>query len=353
MAKKLTKDEWIQKAKKVHDDKYDYSKVKYKCSADKVCIICPEHGEFWQNANSHLRGSGCPICYNNRRKNNKLKAQETFIKECLYIHGNRYDYSKSAYQKDNEKVCIICPEHGEFWQTPNAHLQGRGCPQCGFNKTQETNKLKFNKYKDDFINKLKTLEDKNYDYTNVIYKGSNEKVCIICPEHGEFWQTPSKLYNKHFCPKCGHINGAFKLSNTKEQFIQKACEIHGNKYDYSKVNYINNHTKVCIICPEHGEFWQTPNSHLLGNGCTCCTQSHLENEIELILNQHNINFEKQKTFKWLKHKGLLRLDFYLPDYNMAIECQGIQHFSDGVFFGSKNSQYDNIKIRDEIKLYSI
>ena len=346
---RLTTEEFIRRGKKIHNNKYDYSKVIYKGSTKKVCIICPEHGEFWQNANSHLMGSGCPFCYNDKRKYNKLKTNENFIQESIVIHKNKYDYSKTLYEKDNKKVCIICPEHGEFWQTPNAHLHGQGCPQCGYNKTQEFNKTKFNKYKNEFIEKLKKLENKKYDYSKVEYKGTKTKVCIVCPEHGEFWQTPSKLFTGHFCPKCGHMDGGKKLSDTKDSFIEKARKIHGNRYNYSKVKYVNNHTKVCIICPEHGEFWQTPNSHLFGNGCNKCTQSHLENEIELALTINNIIFEKQKTFKWLKYKGLLKLDFYLPEYNMAIECQGIQHFYDGIFFGSKNNQYKNIKIRDEIK----
>lgn len=113
---------------------------------------------------------------------------------------------------------------------------------------------------------------------------------------------------------------------TTEEFIKRAREVHGDKYDYSKTEYVDTHTKVCIISPIHGEFWQTPNTHLNGNGCKKCKISHLENEIRLFLEKNSIKYEEQKTFKWLKYKKEQYLDFYLPDYNIAIECQGEQHF---------------------------
>ena len=127
---------------------------------------------------------------------------------------------------------------------------------------------------------------------------------------------------------------------TKEDFIKRAREIHENKYDLSKVKYVNNHTKVCIICPEHGEFWQTVSMHLQGNGCPKCKQSHLEKEIEIFLEKNNIKYVYQKRFDWL---GLQSLDFYLPDYNIAIECQGEQHFNEVLFF-------KNVTLEKRIKL---
>lgn len=136
--------------------------------------------------------------------------------------------------------------------------------------------------------------------------------------------------------------------NTTENFIKRAMEVHGNKYDYSKVEYINNKTKVCIVCPEHGEFWQTPHNHLQSKGCPICNESKLENEISNFLEINNINYEREKTFDWLKSKYKLRLDFYLPDYNIAIECQGEQHFKPINYFGGlqnfiKLSKNDKLK----------
>lgn len=135
--------------------------------------------------------------------------------------------------------------------------------------------------------------------------------------------------------------------NTKD-FIEKAREIHGDKYDYSKVEYINNKTKVCIICPEHGEFWQNPYSHLSEHGCPKCNYSHLERDIALFLEKNNINFEQQKTFSWLKHFNYLKTDFYLVDYNIVIECQGGQHFYPIARFGGVK-EYELTIQRDKIK----
>jgi hypothetical protein len=104
-------------------EKYDYSKVKFEHVNKHVCIICPEHGEFWQKPGIHLRGYGCPICGGSKRLTN-----EEFIEKARLVHEDKYDYSKVNYINTSTKVCIICPEHGEFWQTPNSHLFGAGCP---------------------------------------------------------------------------------------------------------------------------------------------------------------------------------------------------------------------------------
>lgn len=135
---------------------------------------------------------------------------------------------------------------------------------------------------------------------------------------------------------------------TTEEFIERARKLHGDEYDYSKVKYVNIETEVCIICNKHGEFWQTPNNHLRGQGCPNCIKYNLENCIEKLLNSICVSFEKQKTFEWLKNKRKLRLDFYLPKYNIAIECQGIQHFNDIPYFGGKN-KLEYVKNNDKLK----
>lgn len=121
------------------------------------------------------------------------------------------------------------------------------------------------------------------------------------------------------------------MINKTQKFIKKARQIHGDRYDYSKVEYVNANTKVCIICPEHGEFWQRPDDHLQGQGCPVCNSSKLEFEIFNFLSNHNISFKRQKKFEWLINEKTgynLYLDFYLPDYNIAIECQGEQYYED-------------------------
>ena len=200
------------------------------------------------------------------------------------------------------------------------------------------------------IEEAKKNHNNKYDYSKIVYKNWKSKVCIICPEHGEFWQTLYNHKNGEGCPICGKISASLKLSDTTEKFIEKAKEIHGNRYDYSKVEYVNNRTKVCIICPEHGEFWQTPANHLKGSNCPKCVenQSKLEKEIRKMLEKENIYYIFQYKTDWLKHKKLMSIDFYLPDYNIAIECQGEQHFKPIFYFGGEK-EFKNVQKRDKLK----
>ena len=234
---------FVQNAKEVHGDDYIYTKSEYIDSKTKVCIICPKHGEFWQKPYKHLCGQGCLKCYNERRKNILRLTNEVFKERSFKIHGNKYIYDKIEYDGASKKVCIICPEHGEFWQTPNNHLSGHGCPKCAIKESHK-----------------------------------------------------------------------FAVSNTYE-FIAKSKLVHGDKYDYSKVEYVNNKTKVCIICPEHGEFWQRPNDHLTGYGCPKCSlyTSKAEKEICELLN--NIDYEQNdRTIL-----GGKEIDIYIPSLKLGIE----------------------------------
>ena len=338
MGKKLTTEEFIKKANKKHNGKYDYSKVEYIDSHTKVCIICPEHGEFWQGPANHLSGQNCPKCASIEVHTNQSNKKEGFIQKAKEIHSDKYDYSKVEYINNHTKVCIICPEHGEFWQKPIHHIQGKGCPYCGGTKKLTTK---------EFVEKAKQIHGDRYDYSKVEYKTTETKVCIICPEHGEFWQTPHAHLAGQNCPKCC---GNIKLST--EEFIKRANEIHKEKYDYSKVDYLGADTKVCIICPEHGEFWQTPHNHISGKqGCPECNtskNSKIVQKIETILKEFNIQYIKEKTFDWLKNKSHMYLDFFLPDYNIGIECHGLQHFEPVEYFGGK-IEYDRRYEMDKLK----
>lgn len=341
--RKLTTNEFIEKARVVHGDQYNYSKVNYINNSTKVCIICPVHGEFWQTPSNHLGGRGCVFCKKEWIGNYRRKDANTFIEQAKKVHGDKYDYSKVEYINEKTKVCIICPEHGEFWQKPEVHLMGCGCQKCC--KTG----VKLNREK--FIEKARAIHGDKYDYSKVIYKNAKTKVCIICKErdefgveHGEFWQTPDSHLRGGECPKCKH-----KVL-TRDYFISKSNLVHNGKYDYSQVDFVDSTTKVKIICPEHGEFWQSPSKHMSGQGCPLCLKFKLEEQMIQILNKYEIEYQRQKKFDWLKFKQQQSLDFFLPKYNIAIECQGKQHFI------SKNTHADRggdtletIQERDTVK----
>jgi hypothetical protein len=251
MPRKLTTETFIQKARAKHGDRYDYSKVVYVNSSAKVTIICKVHGEFLQNPHNHVMGKGCPDC-----AGSKHLTTEKFIQKARAKHGDRYDYSKVAYISSSVKVEIVCKTHGSFLQTPPNHFHGKGCAKCA-GKCPTTA---------DFIEKAKAVHGTDlYGYSLVDYVKSSAKVKIICKVHGEFLQTPNRHLSGSGCAQC-----AGNTQLTSQEFIEKATLKHDGKYDYSLVNYVQSHSKVKIICKEHGIFLQTPDNHSHGKGCPDC-----------------------------------------------------------------------------------
>lgn len=195
---------------------------------------------------------------------------------------------------------------------------------------------------EDFISKAIAVHGEKYDYSKVEYVNTLTKVTIICPIHGVFEQRPKVHLGGCGCPYCG------SSSRTTETFIKAARRVHGDKYDYSKVKYINSYTEVTIICPNHGEFKQQPTLHLKGYGCSKCKKSRLVENIISKLEQENIQYTVEQTFDWLIYKKKLRLDIYLPKYNTAIECHGLQHFQPIDYFGGEES-FKICQERDRVK----
>jgi hypothetical protein len=215
-----------------------------------------------------LRGKGCFKCGIISSSLKRVGSTDDFIEKSIIKYGDRYDYSKIDYIGNNDKVIIICKEHGEFLQTPQCHLVASiGCIKCsGVNKSNKT----------EFIEKSKKINGNKYDYSLVNYIQSNSKVIIICKEHGEFLQTPSKHTNsKQGCIKC---SGNFQLNT--EEFIKRAKNMHGDKYKYSKANYNNCNKKITIICKEHGEFEQNPYEHYKGHNCPKCRPNYSKVQIQ-------------------------------------------------------------------------
>lgn len=336
MSKRFTTEEFIEKARKIHGDKYDYSKVVYENCTKKVEIICKEHGSFWQIPINHLKGCGCPHCGGKFKKDTAL-----FIECARKIHNEKYDYRKVEYVNNKTKVCIICPEHGEFWQAPSNHLSGQECPIC-------KGKIKINT--ENFIKRAIEVHGNKYRYDKVEYKDMNTKVCIICPEHGEFWQTPSNHLQGKGCSACGLKTIVKKQTKNTEYFIEMSKLIHGCRYDYTRVEYICATKKVCIICPEHGEFWQSPNNHLNGQGCPKCKTSFGENKIEDFLTlmgiehirQYRINIDPQ-----MFSRNNIKVDFYLPKLNVIIEFNGVQHYEKIPFFHRDDDAFARQVDRDK------
>jgi len=277
MGKRLTTEDFIKRAREAHGDKYDYSKTIYVGKDSKVVVICSEHGKFEQQANSHMRGSGCPKCKAKKLSENNKFTTKDFIKHAKEVHGDRYDYSKVNYVNSGVDVTIICSIHGGFKQKPVKHVNAKqGCSKCG-------GKFRYNT--EEFIKRAKEVHGNKYDYSKVDYINGHKKVIIVCPEHGEFEQKPYLHLQGHKCFKCSSPN---KITNINE-FLMKAHEIHGDKYDYSKVDFKLMRDKIIIICSKHGEFEQQLDSHLIGRGCPKCAKNLKKTEKEFITKAHQVH----------------------------------------------------------------
>ena len=336
--KKSTTEEFIEKAKKKHGDKYDYSKVKYELAKKPVIIVCPVHKEFKQTPHMHLLGQGCPKC----SKVGKSNTNE-FIEKAIEIHGDKYDYSKVNYENNKKPVTIICPIHGEFTQKPNTHLTGGGCYFCGKLKTGE--KLKSNS--ESFIEAARKVHGDKYDYSKVVYTTAKSPVKIICPTHGEFEQVASYHLSGNGCKKCGPRN----LVYTKDEYVIAAKEVHGNRYKYDDLIYVNAQTPVKITCKKHGNFLQKPSNHLSGQGCPKCSESRGHTLLRNILVSNGVIFEEERKFEDCTNKFegryciKLPFDFYVPSKNTIIEYDGVQHYVPS--FGKKS--FEITKRNDKLK----
>ena len=281
---RMTKDEFLKRAHELFGDTYDYSKVKdsdVKNRNSIVTIICRIHGEFQQSVHNHLRADiGCPKCAGNARL-----TVESFIEKARKVHGDKYDYSKvTEIHNNHHKVTIICPVHGEFQQTPQNHLNGTGCPRCiGLYTTF-----------DEFLKMAKEVYGDKYDYSlaKEDFVNMSKPIRVICPTHGIFEIVPTvHVRSRCGCPKCSHMS--------TEEFIEKAKEVHGDKYDYSITEYINSSTKIAIICKEHGIFYQLPHAHLKGFGCRLCNMKYpirtTEDFIRIASEVHNNFYDYSKT----------------------------------------------------------
>jgi hypothetical protein len=191
----------------------------------------------------------------------KKLTTEEFITKANLVHNNRYTYDKVIYTDRRSLVVLTCPIHGDFKQRPANHLQGQGCAACAGVK-QSTTK--------EFIAKATVIHRDKYNYNRVQYINDRTKIVIICPEHGEFQQTPNDHLQGKGCSECGLISRSRARSSNTEKFVARASAIHGAKYSYAKVSYIDTDTKVIITCQEHGEFRQLPHNHLRGAGCPGC-----------------------------------------------------------------------------------
>ncbi len=319
-----TTEEFIARSKEVHGDEYTYVDTVYKRIKDNVIITCRKHGNFTVLPRVHLGGSKCRKC-----SGKEPVTTAIFIQHAKEIHGDLYSYTNVNYVDSYTKVSITCNKHKkDFMMRPNSHIGSRqGCPSCGGKDKITT---------DIFIKRAIKIHGNKYLYDEVKYVTNTNKVKIFCKKHKEyFMQSPvAHIDSAAGCQKCAMDLRKKAMSSNLDKFIIDAKEVHGDRYDYSKVEYKNNKTKIIVICKEHGPFKIKPNSHLSSNsGCPICSSSKGEIKIYDYLKKHKINFISEYIIPHTDRQ--FRYDFYLPDLNILIEYDGIQHFIPIDFFGGK------------------
>lgn len=255
---------FIEKARAVHGDKYDYSTTDYRTSTTNVDIVCPEHGTFSQSPNNHLKGKGCPKCGVAVLSFLFRKDSKVYLAEIKAAHGDRFDYSLVNYRDAYSPVTLICVEHGPITKSAREWLKF-GCFQCGVNSRAEKRRLSTA----DFIGLARKKHGDRYSYERTHYTGMSETLTIECRVHGEFRQTAAAHLKGSGCRQCAIDDGVFNRL-TQEEFIERCIAVHDDFYDYSPTVYKGRHDQIDVICPVHGPFSQLASNHVRGNGCRRC-----------------------------------------------------------------------------------
>lgn len=400
----MNKEHFIERLSEKYPD--NFSKYSYDFlpdsffSSEPVDMFCKEHGLFRQRPSKHLLGAGCTSCYRERQGSSSRIGVDGFSLRSRDKFGNKFSFEHTVYKNKDSKVKITCSRHGVIDILPWRHLKLKtGCQFC---EKEYQQRISFRS----FLEKSKAIHGDRYDYSKVVFKGFNSKILIICKQHGEFVQRATNhAHDGSICPKCSVEESRL----TTEKFIEKSKLIHGDKFDYSKVEYSVNSEKVLIICPEHGLFKQSAASHLSGSGCLKCSilnrRKTRKEFIEEAKKVHGDRYEYSKVrfthtklkvivtckihgdflvkpnahltsasgcsrckeskgetavgiiledlgVKFLKEykvEGFLyRYDFYVPEVNLFIEFHGKQHYAPVEFFGGIESHRETVR-RDKIK----
>lgn len=274
---RLEQDVVIERMRSIHADRYDYSKFVYVTLRTKGEIVCREHGSFFQTYSNHFfKRSGCPTCVHQRITRQQKEAQrtppkkltrESALARATEAHGTKFDYNAFEFVDIKTPGKIGCPAHGSFWMSVLDHVKSKtGCPECS--KEVQRERLRFSFV--EAVARAKNVHGNVYEYPEQEYRNATTPMTIVCRHHGPFEQSlDSHVHQMSGCPKCF---GSAK--RTTAQFVEAARAIHGDRFDYSGVEYVNNSTRVKITCQTHGDFWQMPRKHInVGQGCPRCADS--------------------------------------------------------------------------------
>lgn len=314
MARRYTTNEFIDKINKLFPDNFTFEKTDYKGNKKDIILTCKKHGDIITTPAMLFKGYGCWKCENRKH----FITYDEFVEKSKEIYGDKYKITSEQFNNKNsdQQIEINCPIHGIFLQRIENFLNGYGCKECR---------------KEEIIREKNNLLDKEVKerYGNMYGASLSEidarKAVITCKLHGKFTLWKHHIFDKKcICPQC--MKDA-STNDNYENFIKKATELYGDRYIYTNVRYINNHTKVDIICPEHGIYRVTPNDHITKHsGCPLCC--------------NNVSTPERLISKFIEDNGFAiscnerqiiqpkELDIYIPSERLAIEYNGLRWHSE-------------------------
>lgn len=318
--RKVAEDKFWAAVSETHKQ-YDFRDFRYLGATTASTVQCPHHGPFQTKPTYLLAGSGCPICGKTKSATARKLGLAGFIAQARRVHGGRYEYPTQDYSGNKTKVRILCPDHGEYWQTPNSHLNGRGCPECA-------NDLKRQRNKAVSLQTLRELPARlaagnaNWTYDFTTFTGMNRHLRAHCSIHGEFHAAPNNILRNSGCAKCGvdkHQQFAESRKLTTEEWVARAKKQHGDKYDYADSVYVGAETRTSVRCRTHGVFYTTTDHIYQATGCPKCSHHLSRGEDAVFRFLSNLTTAEQRNRTVLKPK---ELDIYLPEAKMAVEYCG-------------------------------
>lgn len=341
-------DVFLKKAKAKYP-LYDFSLVKYKGRETYVTIICPVHGEFKIKPRTlfdeakYRPSHGCWQCNGMVPPYERESGLEHFKRRMHELYGDKYTFVWSDFKRKESQIRFTCKQHGEQHRSAKVLLEGKGCEYCN-------GKL----WPPDWIKNARAVHGDKYEYDECRPpRLASDYIRYKCPVHG--WQETR--YDCHVqqgcgCALCAGVVNKLSADERKQMWIEKCKKRYPGKYSYRDVAYVNNDTPVKIYCKEHHlTFETTPDTHARGaRGCPLCTKSVGEVEIYKWLHGHGVVFEAQYKLpneNMFCKRQYLVADFYLPDLNLIIEMNGLQHYQYVEHFNTKDWTFEDQQIRDD------
>lgn len=306
-------------------DAYDYSKFQYLGSTIKTTVTCKKHGDFSTKPTYLVNGNGCPACGKEKvlaTAERKKLGWEGFVRKARELHGDLYEYPEQEYIGNKNKVQIICRKHGAFWQKPNGHLLGRGCPECANDGKRTRNALVSALVKEGLLARLQKV-NRAWEYDLRTFAGMEKPMRCVCPTHGEFFAWPNNLLKNSGCRGCGELKlQAHMLERrlTLEEVELRGQSVYGDLFEYHRVEHSEKGAMVFGRCTKHNVEWrQAAEGYAVYNPCGLCTRHLSKGEQQVFDFLSNLTKAETRNRTILKPK---ELDIYLPERKLAVEYCG-------------------------------